>query len=67
MHRIYSMNLHQQITIYDDGWGTVTKITRVPGGWVYTFEKGTAGNRATGSCFVPYNEDLIVPSAPKTE
>lgn len=45
---IYELDLHETIQIRD-GYGSILKITRVPGGWLYNFK-----------CFVPFDNEYQI-------
>jgi hypothetical protein len=47
---IYKMKLHEEIVC------SVGKITRVPGGWIYTIYKISEGYV---SVFVPFNNEFM--------
>jgi len=48
---VYSMDLHQTITVYDD-----VLVTRVPGGWIYEFQKPQVN--ILEIVFVPFNNEF---------
>lgn len=54
---IHAMTLHQTISINDD-----TRVTRVPGGWVYEVTNAFNGLAAAGYqsavTFVPYSDEF---------
>ena len=66
MEKLYKMKLHEQITPRFDGENV--KITRVPGGWIYSFfdlvitgEPGAAYDNWIGrSVFVPFDNEFQV-------
>jgi hypothetical protein len=51
---IYEMDLHDEIEVDD------TRVTRVPGGWIYTFTSYDDRNDTwrISSVFVPYNNEF---------
>lgn len=48
---VYSMNLHETITVAED-----VLVTRVPGGWIYEFQKPQAN--ILEIVFVPFNNEF---------
>lgn len=49
---LYAMKLHDVITVHHGS----TWITRVPGGWIYSFHRLDCGQM--NSVFVPYNSEF---------
>lgn len=52
--KIYSLRLHEEIIINPDN-GFVTRVMRVPGGWVYN--QSYKGDNSSTSVFVPFYLD----------
>ncbi len=66
-HEIYSMKLHDELTIYKSVKSnviSVTSVRRVPGGWIYSSFMGEGGivsklaNAVMTSVFVPFNDQF---------
>lgn len=62
---IYELLLHEYTTINDPKFNdpnSFTKITRVPGGWIYEFHERVLGEKeasnSISSTFVPYSEEF---------
>lgn len=62
---IYELLLHECTTINDPNFkdpNSFTKITRVPGGWIYEFHERVLGaneaSNSISSTFVPYNDEF---------
>lgn len=51
---IYTMNLHETITVAED-----VLCTRVPGGWIYEFQKPQVNILEV--IFIPYNDEFYEP------
>lgn len=58
MSDLYHMELHEQRTL-DEQLAT-TVITRVPGGWIYTFynQVDEPSQERTSSVFVPFDNEF---------
>lgn len=58
MNRMYEMELHEQLTPSTSS--SATLITRVPGGWIYTFYNQTTEPNAErfSSVFVPFHNEF---------
>jgi hypothetical protein len=63
---IFELQLHETINLpktpLTENLADFTKVTRVPGGWIYTeFNQEIGQNEtsiATSSVFVPYNDEF---------
>jgi len=52
MNKLYTMVLHETVTPKSDNF---IQITRVPGGWIYTFYNHDGSS--ISSCFVEYHNE----------
>lgn len=52
--KLYSLKLHQ-IMIVHEGKNVKMYATRVPGGWIYSYEYKTASCGPDHAVFVPYD------------
>lgn len=59
---MYELDLNETLAITTNIGGKV-EITRVPGGWVYSFEY--VGFRTSPIVFVPYNTEYSIVSSKK--
>ena len=60
---IYDLKLNEGLEVVSSFGGKI-EITRVPGGWTYSFE--FAGWRQTQVIFVPFNNEFMkIPKAKK--
>lgn len=62
---IYELGLHESTLIktqYFDDPNNFTKVTRVPGGWIYEIHERGLGEKEVStsvtSTFVPYNDEF---------
>lgn len=62
---IYELELHEVLILdaqIEQRKGGVSIVTRVPGGWIYSFKMASSGSNGIGlsesSVFVPYNEEF---------
>lgn len=59
---IYELGLHESLAM-KSSLGGVIEITRVPGGWVYTFEY--VGFRQSPIVFIPFHNEFMELSNPE--
>ncbi len=55
--KIYNLKLHESVVIEEET-NSVTLATRVPGGWIYEFQKPLINILET--VFVPFNNEFQV-------
>ena len=56
---VYDLKLHETLTVIvekEEGEDKTMEVTRVPGGWVYTFE--FPGWRQSPIVFVPFSDEI---------
>jgi len=59
--KLYDLELHEQ---YKIGCNSEWNVTRVPGGWIYTYHRLDAGQM--NSIFVPFDNEYIPNILPDT-